>query len=124
MQLVIFEQYLMTCLQCLNIAISRAGIRSSSKKNKLDYILLFDHFTIFCHLIILLYFAILSFNFIFVFYHFTIFCHQLPTSGHIWLNQLTLEFAEVARQGHVVVVCGPVDEQVEPGAVLAQQQED
>ena len=43
-----------------------------------------------------------------------------PLAAIFWLNQLTLEFAEVARQGHVVVVCGPVDEQLEPGAVIAQ----
>ena len=48
----------------------------------------------------------------------------LPRAAIFWLDQLTLEFTEVARQGHVVVVCGPVDEQLEPGAILAQQQED
>ena len=43
-----------------------------------------------------------------------------PLAAIFWLDQLTLEFAEPARQGHVVVVCGPVDEELEPGVVIAQ----
>ena len=39
-------------------------------------------------------------------------------------NKLTFQLAELSGQGHVVVVCGPVDEQVVPGTVIAHQQED